>query len=69
MSAKWIFTVEGDYYEDQDELKTQTEASNNAMKIGDVLDEIRSRLKYGEDVSDQEEKTLERIREILLKND
>ncbi len=69
MTTKWIFTVEGDYYEDQDELAVQLQASKNAIKISDALDEIRSRLKYGEDISEEEEKTLERIRGVLLKND
>jgi len=57
--------LEGDFYEDTEIFKRIMVASEMYGIIEEVRDHIRSRLKYGENVSNEEERTLLQIREIL----
>jgi len=56
---------EGELFEDRDDFKMLAHAYDLMSSIHEAKEKIRSRLKYGEDVSDQEEKILEEIRECL----
>lgn len=57
--------IEGCPYEDRSELKLIFHASDMYSAIFDALQEIRSRLKHDENVSEDEERFLERLRETL----
>lgn len=52
--------------QDQAEHMLATSANDMALALSDVLQKIRSRLKYGENVSGIEADTLEDIRESVL---
>lgn len=56
---------EGDYYEDKVEMRMIMCTQNMYCAINEAQELVRSRLKYGENISDIEEKTLENIREAL----
>ena len=58
------FTIEIDV-EDVDQMKIYVHAMDMYCAIIDARSAIRERIKYGENVSDAEEKALERIREAL----
>lgn len=64
MKARIEFS--GDFFEDKDDFKMIVHVYDMMIAIHDAKNAIRSRLKYGEGVSDQEEKTLEEIRELLF---
>ncbi|MBE3085177.1 MAG: hypothetical protein IMZ64_03040 [Bacteroidetes bacterium] len=58
--------VEGDWYEDKDELRMFLSAQEYALCLHNIRERIRSRLKYEEDVSDKEEQLLEEIRSLTF---
>jgi len=62
---KFKISFEGEMYEDDESMKIILHASDMYSAMHEARQAIRSRLKYGEGVSDQEEKTLEEIRELL----
>lgn len=59
------FKIKGCPYRDSRELKTYVEASELHSALLDIYNEIRSRRKYEENVSDHEEKFLERLIELI----
>ena len=56
---------EGDYIEDDELFKWIIHAGDLHSAVWDARQEIRSRLKYGEGVSNDEERVLEKLQEIL----
>jgi len=62
---KFKIEFEGDTFEDSTLLKMILFSNKIYCSIYDARDKIRSRLKYGENVTDIEEQTLEAIREDL----
>ena len=63
---KWKIQIEGDYYEDRQELKQLASLSDIFSAIYDAREMIRKRLKYSDDpISDSEFKLLEEISECL----
>lgn len=55
----------GDLYEDGDSLRMVFHANDMYCKIHEADQIARARMKYGENVSDEEYQTLEKIREEL----
>ena len=66
MNTQYTFTVTT---EDRDEIKMYSTAIDAHLAIDEARNEIRTRLKHGDNVSDEEERTLERIRELLYLGD
>lgn len=62
---KCKITYEADLFEENETMKTIIHSLDLASAIIDAREIIRSRLKWGEGVSDQEEKILEEIRDAL----
>ena len=58
-------TIECDFLEERDTLKTIIYAADYASMLNEAREEIRARLKWGEDVSQEEERFLERLRETI----
>ena len=58
-------SFEGEINDDREEILMLAHVTDMYSAIFDAKNEIRSRLKYGEGISDEEEKTLEAIREHL----
>ncbi|NGX36891.1 MAG: hypothetical protein K1000chlam2_00036 [Chlamydiae bacterium] len=56
---------EGDAFEDKQDFKIFTHAHDIHSCIWEARQHIRERLKYAEDVSDQEAKNLEELSEML----
>ena len=61
-------SLEAGFYEERSLILSTIHAIDLQSNIFDALNLIRSRLKYGENVSDTEEKTLDEIRDALLDN-
>jgi len=62
MNSQYTFTITT---EERDEIKMYATAVEAHCAIEEARNEIRSRLKHGDGVTDEEERTLERIRELL----
>lgn len=62
---KYKISYEGELYEDQDTMKIITHAMDLYCAISEARNEIRSRKKYAENVTDEEYTFLERLQEIL----
>lgn len=62
---KFNISFEGEMYEDDETMKIILHATDMYSAMHDARQRIRSRLKYEENVSDEEEKVLEELREIL----
>lgn len=62
---KCKLSYEGDLFEENETMKTIMHSFDLASAIIDAREIIRTRLKWGEGVSDQEEKILEEIRDAL----
>jgi len=56
--------IEGDLYEDREEINTFLHAQDIKSLLWEIRERIRARLKYGEDITDKEEEALEEIREL-----
>jgi len=65
---KMTIQFEGDYIEDDEMLKWVMHAGDLHSAVWEARQEIRSRLKHGENVSNDEERLLERLQEILYVN-
>lgn len=63
---KFTFTLEGDFYEDMEDLKTFVQFRDMICIIHECKQIIRSRLKH-ETPSEEEEKTLDRLSAELHK--
>ena len=59
-------TVEGEVHEDIDLLKQFVHTSDLWSANWEARQLIRARLKYEEDISDEEEKFLEQLQEVLF---
>ena len=57
--------IHGDIHEDQDMIQVFVNARQLYIAICEAKELIRSRLKYEEDISNDEEQFLEQIRDIL----
>jgi hypothetical protein len=57
------FTLDGDIQEDKEQLLFLVHANDMRYALSEIDNIIRSRLKHGENVSEEEEENLERIRE------
>jgi len=62
---KITVTLEGDDIEDAECFNIYAKARDMHSAIWDTRQEIRSRLKYGENVSSDEEGVLEKLQELL----
>lgn len=62
---KFRFIVEGDYFEDFTEIKEIAHMRDLSSANWEARQTIRSRMKYSENVSDEEYKFLEELRNIL----
>jgi len=58
-------TYDGEVYDDSDEFKMLVHAPDMYLALCDGIQEIRSRIKHGDNVSDEEERFLESLRETL----
>lgn len=65
---KTTITFEGEYYEDRQDLLMFMHAVDYSVAISEALSAIRNRFKNYE-VSDEEEKFLEHLQEILYVKD
>ena len=61
MKATLVFNLP----EEQYEFDVATEAHTALSILSELREHIRSRLKYGEDVTEQEAAALEKVREII----
>lgn len=61
--------ISGCPYEDAEQLKHYLNALDYASLIRGARELVRSRLKWGEDITPQEEKALEELRDCLLHQD
>jgi hypothetical protein len=61
---KQTITFEGDFYEDREEMKIILHSSDMYSSLWDARNKIRNRTKY-ENITEQEEKFLEELSEIL----
>ena len=59
------FKIKGCPYRDQDDLKIYINSHELYSSLHDIYQEIRSRRKYEENVSDAEEKFLARLIELI----
>lgn len=66
MNTQYTFTVTT---EDRSEIKIYSQAIDSSIAIDEALSHIRTRLKHGDNVSQEEERTLERLRELLYIGD
>lgn len=62
---KFRITFEGDYYEDFDELKSLAHLRDLELAFIKVKSNIRSRIKWGEGVTENESKFLDELEDIL----
>lgn len=62
---KFTFTIEGCPYADKEMLNIYTHAMDSYCSLFEVDQFIRNRLKYSDDCSETEEKTLLEIRDLL----
>lgn len=59
---KLKFEVEADGYEERDEIQIYAHAVDYKLALDEIREQVRQRLKYGENISDEEERVLEEIR-------
>ena len=62
---KYKFEIEGDFFEDKDEMNLFIHARDLYCQIHDADMAIRSRLKHHENMLDDERNFLEKLRESL----
>lgn len=62
---KMEIKVSGCPYEERDMLKVFAHAIDAASALGEAREEVRSRLKWGENLTDEEVRFLETLQETL----
>lgn len=62
---KYRVEIEGCYYEERHDLKLLAHLNDMYFALSEGLNEIRNRLKHGDDVSQSEERFLENLRETM----
>jgi hypothetical protein len=62
---KYKFEIEGDFFEDREEMELMIHSRDLYCKITDADNAIRNRLKHHDNLSDDERLFLEKLREAL----
>lgn len=62
---KMKIELQGDAHEDRDAMLTFMHTMDLWSAVWDARQEIRTRIKHGQNISTQEEKLLKRLQEIL----